>query len=415
MRICGRKARNSDRDETLLTGSPESQQRPAQATAAGGYALWALGFRPFYLLASSFASLSIALWGLQYAGWLSVPYLRGPIWHAHEMVFGFALAVITGFLFTAVRNWTNRPTPTGVALAALAALWLAGRILVLTPYGIAAAVVNILFPLMVAVGIGTALVRSGNRQNLFFVVLLIIIAGAELATHLVQLGIVALPARLGVQAALDVIVVVMTVLGGRVIPMFTRNGVPGAQARRSPFIEDLVLASVVALLLADLFLLPAGLLAIVLGFGVAAQSARVLLWGPWQTLRAPLVWILHVGYLWIPVHLALRVLSEFDWVPSALATHALTVGAIGALTLGMMTRTAKGHTGRPLVADRYEIGAFTLVTAAAITRVLVPLAVPADNREAVITSACLWSGAYAIYAVRYWPILTRPRVDGKPG
>jgi uncharacterized protein involved in response to NO len=387
----------------------------AQSPVAGGYALWRLGFRPFYLLASFFASLSIALWGAQYAGWLSAPYLRGPIWHAHEMVFGFALAVITGFLLTAVRNWTSRPTPTGIALAALAALWLAGRILVLTPYGVAAAVVNTLFPLVVAMSIGTALVRSGNRQNLFFVLLLVIVAGAELATHLAQLGIVALPARLGVQTALDVILVIMTVVAGRVIPMFTRNGVPGAQARRSTPVENLVLAGVAALLVADLFPSPAGLQAVILGICAAVQSARVLLWKPWQTVRAPLVWVLHVGYLWIPVHLALRVLSVFEWVPSGLATHALTVGAVGALTLGMMTRTARGHTGRALVADWYEIGAFTLVTAAAITRVFVPLAAPAAYHAAVITAASLWSAAYAIYAVRYWPVLTRPRLDGKPG
>jgi uncharacterized protein involved in response to NO len=379
------------------------------------FALWRLGFRPFYLLASTFASLSIALWGAQYAGWLRAPYLKGPLWHAHEMLFGFTLAVMTGFLFTAVRNWTSRPTPTGAPLAALAVLWLAGRIFVLTPFGIAAAAVNVLFPLAVALGIGTALARSGNRHNLIFVVLLIVLAAAELAMHLAQLGVVALPDRLGIQAALDVILLVMTVLGGRVIPMFTGNGIPGAHVRRNILVERLVPASVLALLLADLFPLPAGLLAIILAVGAVAQGARVLLWRPWQTFRVPLVWILHVGYLWIPVHLALRALSEFDLAASPLATHALTVGAIGALTLGMMTRTARGHTGRPLVADRYEMGAFALVTAAAITRVFVPLALPGTYRDAVVASACLWSVAYAIYAIRYWPILTRPRIDGKPG
>ena len=380
-----------------------------------GFALWHLGFRPFYLLASLFASLSIALWGAQYAGWLIAPYLRGPIWHAHEMLFGFTLAVMTGFLFTAVRNWTSRSTPTGIALAALAALWLTGRVLVLTPYGIAAAVVNTAFPLAVAIGIGTALAGSGNRHNRFFVVLLVIMAGAELATHLAQLGVVALPEGFGVQVALDVILVVMTVLGGRVIPMFTSNGVTGARVRRDALVEWLAPASAVVLLFADLLAAPAVPLAIILVIGAAAQSVRVLLWRPWQTLRVPLVWILHVGYLWIPVHLALRALSEFDLVPSPLAIHALTTGAIGALTLGMMTRTARGHTGRALVADRYETGAFMLVTAAAISRVLVPLAFPGAYRDAVIGSACLWSAAYAIYAVRYWPILTRPRLDGKPG
>jgi uncharacterized protein involved in response to NO len=367
------------------------------------------------LLASSFASLSIALWGAQYAGWLGLPYLSGAIWHAHEMLFGFTLAVITGFLFTAVRNWTGHATPTGAPLAMLAALWIAGRVLVLTPYAITAAAINTLFPLAVAVGIGVPLVRSGNRRNLFFIVLLILIATAELATHLALLDIVALPDRLGVQTALDVILLVMTVVGGRVVPMFTSNGVQGAQVQRDTLVERLVPASMLGVLLADLLPVPTGLLAIILAVGAAAQAARVLLWRPWQTLRVPMVWILHIGYFWIPVHLTLRLLSEVDLVSPPLATHALTVGAIGALTLGMMTRTARGHTGRPLVADPFEVGAFTLVTAAAITRVLVPLALPGAYREAIIGSACLWSVAYAIYAVRYWPILTCPRLDGKPG
>ena len=197
--------------------------------------------------------------------------------------------------------------------------------------------------------------------------------------------------------------------------MFTTNGVPRAQVLRNKMVELIVPASAVALLFADLLPSPAGLLAIVMALGAAAQSTRVLLWRPWQTLRVPLVWILHIGYFWIPVHLGLRALSEFGLVPPPFATHALTVGVVGALTLGMMTRTARGHTGRALVADPWEIGAFLRVTAAAIMRVLLPLALPNTYREAVIASACLWLGAYAIYVVRYWPILTRARLDGKPG
>ena len=343
------------------------------------------------------------------------PYLRGPLWHAHEMVFGFTLAVMTGFLFTAVRNWTGRPTPTGAALAALVVLWVAGRVLVLTPFDAAAAVVNVAFPLAVAVGIGRALIGSGNRHNLFFIALLVIMAAAAAATHLAQLRIAAVPAWLGLRIALDVILVVMTVLGGRVIPMFTRNGVPGALVRSSTLVERIVPVSAVALLLCDLVAAPTSIVVIVVAIGAAAQAVRVLLWRPWQTRHVPLVWILHAGYAWIPLHLVLRGLGEFGLVAAPLATHALTVGAIGGLTLGMMTRTAKGHTGRALRADGWETAAFVSVTAAAITRVLIPLAWPSVYAAAVAASAVLWSAAYAIYAIRYWPVLTRPRIDGKPG
>ena len=396
--------------DTLKIHRPAAEDRSAQA-----FALWSLGFRPFYLLAAIFASLSIALWGAQAAGWLTTPYLRGPLWHAHEMIFGFTLAVMTGFLFTAVRNWTSRPTPTGVSLAALALLWLAGRVLVLTPFDVAAACANVAFPLAVAVGIGKALAGSGNRHNFFFVGLLLIMAAAAAVTHAAQLQIAALPAWLGLRAALDVILLVMTVLGGRVIPMFTRNGVAGARVRSSALVERIVPISAVALLFCDVVWSSPALIAIVLVIGAAAQCWRVLLWRPWQTRRVPLVWILHVGYGWIPFHLALRALSEFDVVAAPLATHALTVGAIGGLTLGMMTRTARGHTGRPLHADTWEIAAYAAVTAAAVTRVLVPLALPGLYNTAISVSAALWSAAYGIYAVRYWPVLTRPRLDGKPG
>jgi uncharacterized protein involved in response to NO len=331
------------------------------------------------------------------------------------MVFGFALAVMTGFLFTAVRNWTNRPTPTGAALAALVVLWVAGRVLVLTPFDVAAACVNVAFPLAVAVGIGKALVGSGNRHNLFFAGLLVIMAAAAAATHLAYLRVAALPDWLGIRVALDVILLVMTVLGGRVIPMFTSNGVPGARVRQNPLVERTVPASAVALLLGDLLGAPSALLAVVLAIGAVAQAVRVVLWRPWQTWRVPIVWILHVGYGWIPLHLALRFLGELGLVSAPIATHALTVGAIGGLTLGMMTRTARGHTGRPLRVDGWEIAAYVSVTAAAVTRVLVPLALPGAYGTTVTASAALWSAAYAIYAVRYWPVLTRPRIDGKPG
>jgi uncharacterized protein involved in response to NO len=384
-------------------------------SADGGLAVWQLGFRPFYLLASVFATTSIALWGAQYAGGLSAPYLAGPIWHAHEMLFGFTLAVITGFLFTAVRNWTQLPTPTGTTLAALVALWLAGRVLVLTPYAVTAAVVTTAFPLAVALSILTPLARSGGGRNLLFVGLLVALAGSEVAIHLAELNVVAFPSQLGVQAALDIVLVVMTVLGGRVIPMFTTNAIPRSGARRSVLVERAVAAGLAAIVVADILQLTGSPLAVLLALCAAVQGARALLWRPWRTLRNPMVWILHVGYLWIPLHLALRALVEAGLVAPPLATHALTVGAIGGLTLGMMTRTARGHTGRPIQAERREVAAFTLVTAAAITRVLVPLAAPAVYREAVIASACMWSAAYAVYALGYWPILTQPRIDGKPG
>jgi uncharacterized protein involved in response to NO len=379
------------------------------------FGLWRLGFRPFYLLASSFAALSILLWAMQYAGWLGHPYLAGPLWHAHEMLFGFVLAVVVGFLFTAGRNWTGRPTPTGPALMALAGLWLAGRILVLTPFGWAAAVVNTAFPVVAAVAIAIPFIASGNRRNYFFIGLLLLMGAAACVFHLVQLQVLDLPGWLGIQVALDVVLFIMAVMGGRVIPMFTNNGVPGTHARRDPRVEKAALGSVLLVLIADLAQLPGTVLAVLLGAAALAHLARLGLWQPWRTLRTPLVWILHAAYAWIGIHLALRGAAEMHWIGSSVATHALTVGAIGCLTIGMMTRTARGHTGKPLRADRFDVACYGLVLGAAFVRVAVPLFAPDLQGSAILASAVLWSTGYGLYAVHYWPLLSRARPDGQPG
>jgi len=383
--------------------------------AAGRFALWNLGFRPFYLLASIFASLSILLWVGQYEGFLPAMYVRGPAWHGHEMLFGYTLAVVTGFLFTAVRNWTGQPTPTGAALAGYAALWLAGRVLVLTPYAMTAALVNAAFPVAVAVGIGIPLLRSANRRNYFFVVLLLGLGGAVLAVHLSALGLVAWPERASLQVGLDVVLFIMAVMGGRVIPMFTNNGIPGVAAARHPLVEKLALASVLSLLAADLLQAPSALVAVVAVVAAGAQAARLYLWQPWRTFAAPLVWILHAAYGWIVVYLVLRGLAAFDVVAAPLAVHALTIGAIGGMTIGMMTRTARGHTGRSLTTDNFEVACFALVMVAAVVRVFGGLLLPGAYLATVVVSGLCWSAAFAVFALRYWPVLSRERFDGKAG
>ena len=379
------------------------------------FALFALGFRPFYLLASAFAALSIPLWVLQFSGVLPRPYLSGPLWHAHEMLFGFTLAVIVGFLFTAGRNWTNQPTPTGWKLASLAALWVAARFLVLTPYGLAAAVTNVAFPLAAAISLAIPFVKAKNKRNYFFVGLLVLLSVAAAFIHLSHLGVASAPAWLGVQIALDVVLFIICVMGGRVIPIFTNNGVPGADATRRPHVEKAALGSVLALLATDAVGLNGWPLSLVAIVACVAHVWRWALWQPWKTRRAPLVWVLHLAYLWIPVHLLLRALGELGLVTPSLATHALTVGAVGGLIIGMMTRTARGHTARPLRADRYETACYVLVLLAALARVAVPLVAPEQTVHAVLVSAALWSAGFGLYAVRYWPVLSRPRLDGRPG
>ncbi|MEY8878837.1 MAG: NnrS family protein [Leptothrix sp. (in: b-proteobacteria)] len=397
---------------TLLIQLDEPTRR---AAPGGRLALWDLGFRPFYLLAAAFAALSVPLWALQFSGWITHAWLRGPLWHAHEMLFGYTLAIVVGFLFTAGRNWSGQPTPTGRALQALALLWLAGRVLVLTPFGVAAMVVNVAFPLLAAWGLWRALRAGNNRRNYFFVGLLVLLALAAAVIHLAQLQWLTLPTGLGVPVALDVVLFMIAVMAGRVLPMFSNNGVPGMNARRDPRLEKLALGSVLALLLADALGLHGAWLAALLGLTLLAHAARLALWQPWKTLRNPLVWVLHAAYLWLPLHLALRAAAELCWIAAGPATHALTLGVIGTLTLGMMTRTALGHTGRPLRAGRVETAIYLAVLAAALVRVAVPLLAPAWLLAAVGVSAALWSLAFVLYLLRYTPFLLRARADGQPG
>lgn len=395
---------------TILLNIEEPKPKPVQ-----GVALWQLGFRPFYLLASAFAALSVLLWVLQFGGWLGRPYLAGPLWHAHEMIFGYGLAVVVGFLFTAGRNWTGQPTPTGVPLALLAALWLAGRVLVLTPFGWAAAIVNAAFPIACAAALAVPLWTSRNRRNYFFVAVLAGFGVAQFALHLAQLGVVGLPGWVGVQVGLDLMLFVMAVMGGRVIPMFTNNGVPGVQARRHETLERFALGAVLALVMADLAGLRGAPMAALLALAALLHGARLALWQPWRVLRTPLVWVLHAAYAFIVLHLALRGLAAAGLIAASVATHALTAGAIGTMTIGMMTRTARGHTARPLRADAFDVTAYACVLLAALVRVGVPLAVPAWTVSASLVAGWLWACGFALYAVRYAPFLWRPRLDGKPG
>lgn len=388
---------------------------PSTAPVTTGFALWNLGFRPFYLLATLFGAFSVLLWVAQYSGYLPSAYLQGSVWHGHEMLFGYTTAVIAGFLLTAVRTWTNQPTASGGSLMALAALWICGRILVLTPYATTAAVVNAAFPVAVAVAIGIPLLRSRNVRNYFFVGLLLLMGVLILAVHLALREFFAISPRLGLQLALDVVLFIMAVMAGRVIPMFTNNGIPGTNATRNAWVEKLALGTVILLFVVDLLQWPQTVVAAIALSGGLAHAMRLCLWKPWRTLATPLVWILHAAYAWIVVHLALRGLVALDLLAGSYATHALTVGAIGGLTLGMMTRTARGHTGRLLLADGFELAIFLLIQVAAVVRVFGGIVSPALYMESVQLSALLWVAALGLYAVRYWPVLTRPRLDGKPG
>jgi uncharacterized protein involved in response to NO len=301
----------------------------------------------------------------------------------------------------------------------LAALWLAARVLLWTPWALAAALCNVAVPWLAAWGLWRALHAGDNRRNYFFVALLMAMGVAAGAVHLMQarpdLPVATLQRGLGLPLALDVLVFMIAVMAGRVVPMFSNNGVPGLQARRDPRLERLALASLLALLALDALGWGGAPLVAVLALAALAHLARWLLWQPWGTLRQPLVWVLHAAYAWLPIHLALRAGAALGWIAPGPATHALTVGLLGLITLGMITRTARGHTGRPLRAGRAETLAFLALLGAALLRVFLPLLQPSALLLSAQLSAVLWSLAFALYLWRYTPWLWRVRADGRPG
>lgn len=394
----------------VVSAAPTALPRPE------GLPLLRLGFRPFYLGAAVFALLAVPLWiGL----WLGHVRLDLPVapmlWHAHEMLYGFAIAVIVGFLLTAGKAWTGLPTPRGASLGALALLWLAARIAgVVAPYPVYAALDVLLLPAVAAI-FATVLLRARNRRNLPLAGILVLLALANLCFHLAVAGVVALSPLAPLHAALGLVILIETVIGGRVIPNFTANATPGLKIPPTPRLSW-VAFGFTAVALALWVFAPGGVIPATVSVAAAAlQLARLWTWRPLVTRGRPILWILHVAYAWIPLGLLLVGLSQAGWVSGSLALHALAVGATGGLILGMITRTARGHTGRPLLVSRPEVLAYVLILSAAVLRVLLPLAAPQWTVAAYAAAAVAWSAAFGIYLWIYAPWLVSTRVDGKDG
>ncbi len=374
-----------------------------------------LGFRPFYLLAALFAAVAIPGWVASLLGYALPGVQIGLPWHMHEMVFGFAPAVIIGFLYTAARNWTGLPTPRGAHLAALAGVWIAGRIAMLAaPDGIAA-LIDLAFLPLAAWPIWRVLQRAGNRRNYFLVGLLGMLTLANLSFHASRLGWLQMDTMHPVQSAILLLVLIESTIAGRVLPGFTANAVPGSR----PVVHERRDRISMGILGLTAFGWAIGLpgpaeagLAMAAGLSVMVRAAGYL---PHRTLRNPLLWILHLSYLWIAVGLVLLSLSCIGLASHSAAFHALGVGATGGLIIGMITRTALGHTARPLKAGAPETAMYLLLHAGALLRVLASLLGGTSYQPLVIAAAACWSSAFLLYVLAYAGRLTRARLDGRDG
>jgi uncharacterized protein involved in response to NO len=398
--------------------------RAATGSPRGGFVLFRYGFRPFFLLAGLWAVVPmLALFGSLVAGGWPAGALPLYRWHAHELIFGYAAAAIAGFLLTAVPSWTGARPVSGAALVALVALWAADRVIVspLIAVPVAAALpLGVAFFPALAGALAVPLLRAGALRNMPFLLFLSLLFAADLLLHARYHGLIDAVPFDALRLALNVVLLLVVIVGGRIIPAFSHNALRQAgrpaQTAAPPWLNGLAIGTVAAILMVDLVAQDSALSGVLAALGALLLLGRLSHWQGHRTLDMPLVWVLHLGYGWLVVGLMLKavwLLLASHWAVNWL--HALNVGAFGTMILGVMTRAALGHTGRALVPARIIALAYVLVSIAALARVWGPLAVPVYARQITLCALGIWVAAYAIYLFVYFPILLRPRLDGKPG
>lgn len=382
----------------------------AARRAYAGPALFSFGFRPFFFFGAIWSAVVVPLWLFSYFHGGSAALTRE--WHIHEMIFGFLGAVIAGFLTTAVPNWTGRMPVIGLPLGGLVSLWVLGRMAMLfqAALGPAAAVIDSLFLLTFAAVIWREVLAGRNWRNLPVCGLISLFALANVAFHLP----IGAAADVGVRLSLAAATILIGLIGGRIVPSFTRNWMKARSLTPEPALFGDI--DRVAL---GLTVVGAGLWVVapqtpVTGFALmlagASQLVRVARWRGWRAAGEPLVWILHLGYAWLGAALLLLGCASLDpdLVPRTAGIHALTAGAVGVMTLAVMTRATRGHTGRPLAADTTTTAIYLAINVAALLRVTGPF-VGASQPLILAVSGLLWSLAFGGFAAAYGRMLLLPR------
>ncbi|MCB2099694.1 MAG: NnrS family protein [Rhodobacterales bacterium] len=367
-----------------------------------GPVLLSSGHRPFFLLAGLWAVAGLGLWVAALNGHLNL----GSTWHGHEMLWGFAVAAISGFLMAAVPKWTNRKPFMGTKVLVLVLLWLAGRVAMVT--GVMPWIDLVYLPVL-AVLMAIEIITVGNKRNLVVPAVLLALSAVNGLYHLHD------PA-LALRVATYLVAALVALIGGRIVPAFTQNALRMALGDRTiscetPKALDIAAVPLVFLVAVTELAWPettlTGVVALAAG-GVLA--VRMLRWQTAKTLSLPLVWILHAGYVWVPLGFLMKAGADLGLgIDPSAALHALTAGAVGVMILAVASRAALGHSGRPLEPATATVAAYYLVLAAAVVRVFAPIG------DATTVAGLLWVVGYGLFSAVYWPILTRPRIDGLPG
>ena len=399
---------------------PPSQDSPIKPPA---FALFAYGFRPFFLAAGAYALLGLIAWLWMYmTGVHPLPSQPAQFWHGHEMLYGFIGAAIAGFLLTAVPSWTSARGFAGRPLILLAALWLIGRLAfaaaAVLPLTIVAVCELAFIPALAGL-LAPPLLRARNHNS----PLLLVLAAIWLTDVVFMYALIrddVLLARTTLLVAIDIVLLLVTVIGGRIVPAFTASGLRARglvpDLRTSRWVDGIVIAAMIAVVFVDIVAPSHQIAVAVAAVAAIAQVWRFIGWRSWRALDEPLVWSLHLAYAWLPAGLAMKALylaGNVAWAAHWL--HALTIGLAAAMILAVMTRASLGHTGRPLLASRLIGGAYILLSLAAVVRVFAPPLALGAYQWSVMGAGLLWICAFAIFIGVYAPILLRPRLDGRRG
>ena len=409
--------------EIPIVGQPAAAQTEGDGEPSfppyAGPAFLSYGFRPFFLGAALFAGPAVLVWVALFAGGVHTEFLYFPReWHVHEMLFGFIPALIAGFLLTAMPNWTDRMPLRGAPLLALFLLWLSGRLFVTSPwFGSAfSAVIDGAFLVLLAAYVWREIIAAGCWDRAPIGILVSLYAVTNILFHLSALR--GVPTDFSERLALSVMTLMLTVIGGRLTPTFTREFLVDRNTAKlqevfSP-IDGIAIFSVLAGVITWVLQPESTWAGVMLTIAGLSSMVRLLRWGGWRTWHEPLVMILHVGYGWIGLFLlALGISILGIGFSHENAVHLLTTGAMGAMTLAVMTRATLGHTGRPRHADRLTVGIYLLVNVGALLRIFAPNPdTPTALTHAMLgLSAFGWSGAYLLFALVYGPFLIRPSLD----
>jgi len=386
------------------------------------FVLFSYGFRPFFLAAFAYALVAVVAWMLIWTrGVLPLPTFPPMLWHGHEMLFGFIAAAIAGFLLTAVPSWTGTKGFGGWPLVALFVVWLCGRIAFACAAHLPAwlvATAELVFLPGLALLIAIPLLRARNRNTpLLIVVGILWFADAVFLYSMAHDDVML--ARTALLAGIDMVLLLVTVIGGRIVPAFTANALRrrgiSSEVRSSRWLDGVTIAAMLLVVAVDTFVGTGWIAALVAGIAAVLHVARLAGWQGLRSLREPIVWVLHVAYLWLPVGLALKAVFLSTGAPWAADwLHALTVGTAATMIVAVITRASLGHTGRPLVVSNQAVLAYGLLGAATLARAFATSF--GSHREwAIWAAGGLWIAAFLLLLLSYAPILLRPRADGRPG